>query len=74
MAEKVKYLTENGVARLWAAIEQKFIDNAELTTNVQQMIDDSASDNEAMSFADIDAITGYVEPEEEEEETEPAGN
>lgn len=64
MAEQVKYLTENGVRRLWAAIEQKFIDNGELTQGVQAMIDDSLVDAEAMSNADIDAITGYVEPEQ----------
>ena len=64
MAEQVKYLTENGVRRLWAAIEQKFIDNAELTAGVREMIDDSLVDAEAMSNADIDAITGYVEPEQ----------
>jgi hypothetical protein len=64
MADKVKYLTENGVRRLWAAIEQKFIDTNELTTGVQDMIDDSLTDAEAMSNADIDAITGYVEPEQ----------
>lgn len=64
MAEQVKYLTENGVRRLWAAIEQKFIDNSELTTGVAAMIDDSLVDAEAMSNADIDAITGYVEPEQ----------
>jgi hypothetical protein len=63
MADKVKYLTENGVRRLWAAIEQKFIDNDELTTGVQAMIDDSLTDAEAMSNADIDAITGYQEPQ-----------
>lgn len=65
MAETVKYLTENGVRRLWAAIEQKFIDNNELTAGVQNMIDDSLIDAEAMSNADIDAITGYVEPAQE---------
>lgn len=64
MAEQVKYLTENGVRRLWAAIEQKFIDNSELTAGVREMIDDSLVDAEAMSNADIDAITGYVEPEQ----------
>lgn len=64
MADKVKYLTENGVRRLWAAIEQKFIDNSELTAGVREMIDDSLVDAEAMSNADIDAITGYVEPEQ----------
>lgn len=70
MADKVKYLTENGVRRLWAAIEQKFVDNSELTAGIQNAIDDGLTDAEAMTFADIDAITGYQEPQQEQE---PAG-
>lgn len=50
MAKK-KVLTEDGVRRLWAAIEAKFVDIDEA---------DLAS-YEAMTTADIDAITGYEE-------------
>ena len=67
MANNVKYLTENGVRRLWAAIEQKFIDDSELQRGIQNAIDDGLTDAEAMTFADIDAITGYQEPSEEPE-------
>lgn len=59
MATKKKVLTEEGVRRLWAAIEAKFID-----------VDESEFfDNyEAMTTADIDAITGYEEPAEDPED------
>lgn len=51
MAKK-KVLTQEGVQRLWAAIEAKFIDvdEAEFLDNY-----------EAMTEADIDAITGYTD-------------
>lgn len=59
MAKK-KVLTQEGVQRLWAAIEAKFVD-----------IDEAEFDTayEPMTNADIDAITGY-----EEEPEEPAGD
>lgn len=49
-----KYLDEDGVRRLWAAIEAKFIDINELPQDGTII---SALTNE-----EIDAITGYVEP------------
>ena len=55
-----KYITHAGVARLWAAIEQKFTDNSELTSGIQRMINE-IPDLDDMTNADIDKITGYVE-------------
>lgn len=57
---RVKYITQAGVARLWAAIEQKFIDNNELTAHVQQKINEIPDPDDMTNF-DIDAITGYDE-------------
>ena len=56
-----KVLTEEGVQRLWAAIEAKFIDASEF---------DFETNYVPMTNADIDAITGY---EEEQEPEQPAG-
>lgn len=64
MAQKVKYLTSAGVARLWAAIEQKFIDTNELTVNVGKLIDDSKTEIDAISNEDLDNITGFINPVE----------
>lgn len=55
-----KYITQAGVARLWAAIEQKFADNSELTTGIQNAINE-IPELDDMTNSDIDAITGYVE-------------
>jgi len=54
MANK-KYLDEDGVQRLWDAINAKFIDTDELTAAGVVAI-------ESMTNAEIDAITGYVPP------------
>lgn len=63
MAERVKYLTEDGVRRLWLAIEQKFIDEVELETGTQRAIASIHQvDPTEMTDADIDAITGYTTP------------
>lgn len=56
----VKYITQAGVARLWAAIEQKFTDDGELTAHVQKAINE-IPDLDDMTSADLDAITGYVQ-------------
>lgn len=56
-----KYLTEAGVRRLWAAIEAKFVDNDEIAAMLSEI--EPGAEIEALSNADIDAITGYVEPE-----------
>lgn len=56
MADK-KYLDKDGVQRLWDAIEAKFIDNDELTNAGIVGV-------EAISIAEIDAITGYT-PEQD---------
>ena len=60
MANKRKVLTEDGVRRLWAAIEAKFIDGDE----IQELLAEVQPGEEmvAMTTEDIDAITGYVEP------------
>lgn len=55
-----KYITQAGVSRLWAAIEQKFTDNNELTAGIQKMINE-IPELDDMTNADIDNITGYVE-------------
>ena len=55
-----KYLTETGVRRLWAAIEAKFIDTDEIAAMLSEV--DPAVVMEALTNAEIDAITGYVEP------------
>ena len=64
MAKK-KVLTQEGVQRLWAAIEAKFIDVDEA---------DFDANYEPMSNAEIDAITGYEEPVVEEEEPQQESN
>lgn len=63
-----KYLTEEGVRRLWSAIEAKFID----TEEVAEMLAEVQPDEEmvALTMQEIDAITGYVAPETPEEEEE----
>ena len=57
-----KVLTEAGLQRLWAAIEQKFIDTTELSAALSALTPGTAM--EAMTNADIDEITGYVEPQQ----------
>ena len=55
-----KYLTETGVRRLWQAIEAKFIDVDELQAALVEVAPGTAM--EALTNAEIDEITGYVEP------------
>ena len=56
----IKYLTEAGLQRVWAAIEQKFIDEDELSAALAEVAPGTAM--EAITNAEIDEITGYVEP------------
>lgn len=56
----VKYLTESGLQRVWAAIEQKFIDEDELAAALATVAPGTAM--EALTNAEIDEITGYSEP------------
>lgn len=53
-----KFLTEDGVRRLWAAIEAKFIDTTEIETILQDL-PVGTSDMIALTNAEIDEITGY---------------
>lgn len=62
MANKRKVLTEDGVRRLWAAIEQKFIDTSEIESILTEIQDDI--EMVPLTTAEIDAITGYTEPEQ----------
>ena len=59
--DKKMYLDQAGLDRLWAAIEQKFIDATELAAALSEV----GLDIEPLSYADIDAITGYIPPVEE---------
>ena len=56
----IKYLTEAGLQRVWAAIEQKFVDEDELSAALAEVAPGTAM--EALTNAEIDEITGYVEP------------
>ena len=56
----IKYLTEAGLQRVWAAIEQKFVDEDELSAALAEVAPGTAM--EAITNAEIDEITGYVEP------------
>lgn len=60
-----KFLTEDGVRRLWAAIESKFIDNDEIEALLAEVT--PGTEMVALTNSEIDAITGYVEPEEQTE-------
>lgn len=59
MATK-KYLSEDGVRRLWAAIEAKFIDGDEIADMLAEV--QPGEEMIAMTNEDIDAVTGYVAP------------
>lgn len=59
MATK-KYLSEDGVRRLWAAIEAKFIDGDEIAEMLAEV--QPGEEMIAMTNEDIDAVTGYVAP------------
>lgn len=61
----IKYLTESGVRRLWAAIESKFIDNDEIEALLSEVT--PGTEMIALTNSEIDAITGYTEPEEQTE-------
>lgn len=57
-----KYLAEDGVRRLWAAIEQKFIDADELAAMLANIpFEPGTIQMEALTMPEIDAITGYSE-------------
>lgn len=55
-----KYLDEAGVQRLWEAIEAKFTDIDELTAALTA----AGLEIQALTNEDIDAITGYEEPQQ----------
>ncbi len=63
--DKKFYLDQAGLDRLWAAIEQKFVDVTELAAALENI---DIENIEPLSNADIDAITGYVAPVEENED------
>lgn len=67
MAKK-KVLTQEGVQRLWAAIEAKFIDTEEIESLLSEIEPGAAM--EPLTNEEIDAITGYEEPREEEENSQ----
>lgn len=60
-----KYLDRTGLARLWAAIEAKFVDNEEIEELLSEV--EPGTTIEALTNAEIDAVTGYVEPETPQE-------
>ena len=68
MAKK-KVLTQEGVQRLWAAIEAKFIDTEEIEDLLSEI--EPGTTMEPLTNEEIDAITGYEEPQEEEDPQEP---
>lgn len=68
MPNSIKYLTEAGVRRLWEAIETKFIDEEELSAALAEVAPGTAM--EALTNAEIDEITGYVEPQTEPDPNE----
>ena len=55
-----KVLTEDGVRRLWAAIEAKFVDNDEISAMLAEI--EPGTLVEALTNEEIDTITGYIEP------------
>lgn len=55
-----KFLSEDGVRRLWAAIEAKFVDMTELDGIIAELPVGTA-DMVALTNGEIDAITGFVE-------------
>lgn len=61
-----KILTEDGVRRLWAAIEAKFIDTEEIAAMLAEV--QPGDEMIALTTEEIDAITGYVAPVAPEEE------
>ena len=67
MAKK-KVLTQEGVQRLWAAIEAKFIDTEEIADLLSEIEPGTAM--EPLTNEEIDAITGYEEPQEQETPSE----
>lgn len=63
--QEKKYLDTEGVQRLWNAIEQKFVQGVDL----QEILDNlptGENNMQPLTTAEIDAITGYVEPQNEE--------
>ena len=56
-----KLLDQDGVQRLWEAINAKFIDADELALALESI---EPVQIEALSNAEIDAITGYEEPQQ----------
>lgn len=68
MAKK-KVLTQEGVQRLWAAIEAKFIDTEEIEGLLSEI--EPGTTMEPLTNEEIDAITGYEESQEEKDPQEP---
>ena len=56
-----KFLTEDGVRRLWAAIEAKFLDASEIETIIENLPTGEGDDMIALTNKEIDDITGYVD-------------
>lgn len=56
-----KFLSEDGVRRLWAAIEAKFVDMTELDDIIAELPVGTAN-MVALTNGEIDAITGFVGP------------
>lgn len=67
MAKK-KVLTQEGVQRLWAAIEAKFVDNDEIEALLAEV--EPGTVMEPLTNQEIDAITGYVEPQSDPDPNE----
>ena len=58
-----KFLNEDGVRRLWAAIEAKFIDADEIDTIIANLPTGTAN-MIALTNEEIDTITGYEESQQ----------
>lgn len=67
----IKVLNEDGVQRLWTAIEAKFMDREEVSAMLQEL--PAGQTMVPLTTEEIDAVTGYVAPVEQETQTEPEG-
>lgn len=62
-SQEKKYLDTAGVERLWAAIEQKFVQD----TTLQEILENlpvGENNMQPLTTAEIDAITGYTAQEQ----------
>lgn len=69
----IKVLSEDGVQRLWTAIEAKFMDREEVSAMLQEL--PAGTTMVPLTTEEIDVVTGYVAPVEQdpEQEQEPEG-